>query len=168
MDKNCSKEDKSEFCLFGFIGMRVIKTVLAVFLCFVISFLRPSLPFYSAIAAILCMKPSYNDGLDTGKSRMIGTIIGGIFGFLEIVLIKKLGIPVYGLIHYFILSLFLIPIIYTNVNVKSHSSTYISCVVFLSIAVAHGNDAAPMLFALNRVIDTFIGIGVSIFVNRVL
>ena len=166
-------DDKSvkfkEETLFGFIGMRVVKTVLAVYLCFTISLFREaSLPFYSAIAAILCMKTDHSDGLDTGKSRMIGTLIGGLYGFLAVILVKFLQLQLFGPIHYLILSLFLIPIIYTNVNIKSHSSTYISCVVFLSITVAHGSDVSPMLFALNRVIDTFIGIGVSVGVNRIL
>lgn len=164
MRRACERKET----LFGFLGMRVVKTVLAVFICFLISFFRSSLPFYSAIAAILCMKNDHKDGLETGKSRMIGTIIGGVYGFIAIILAKSLGIELLGYTYYFILSIFLIPIIYTNIQVKSAASTYISCVVFLSITVAHGNDASPMLFAANRVIDTFIGIGVSIGVNLIM
>ena len=164
MRKTCKRKET----IFGFLGMRVVKTVLAVFICFLISFFRSSLPFYSAIAAILCMKNDHKDSLETGKSRMIGTMIGGVYGFFAIILSKSLGIELLGYTYYFILSIFLIPIIYTNVRVKSAASTYISCVVFLSITVAHGNDVSPMLFALNRVIDTIIGIAVSIGVNIIL
>lgn len=70
--------------------------------------------------------------------------------------------------YYLILALLMIPIIYTNVYFKVQSSTYISCVVFLSITVSHGKDVAPMLFALNRVIDTFIGIFVSLIINKII
>ncbi len=59
------------------------------------------------------------------------------------------------LINFLILSLFLIPVIYTNVTLKSAKSAisaYISCVIFLSITVRYGGDPSPMCFALNRVL----------------
>lgn len=151
-----------------FIGMRVVKTVIAVYVCFLISFLRNGIPFYSAIAAILCMQNDHNNSLEVGKSRMIGTLIGGVYGFLAIILINYVNIELFGYIHYLVLSLFLIPIIYTNVFFKFISSTYISCVVFFSITVSHGGDLAPLSFTLNRMVDTLIGIVVSIITNIVL
>jgi len=53
---------------------------------------------------------------------MIGILIGGMYGFLEIVAINHIDIQVFGYVHYLILSLFLIPIIYTNVLLKVNSS----------------------------------------------
>lgn len=149
-------------------GMRVIKTVLAVHICFLISFFRDTLPFYSAIAAILSMQNDPNDGWNIGKNRMIGTFIGGFYAVIAILLVNRINIQLFNYIHYLILSLFLIPVIYTNVHVKSQNSVYISCVVFLSITVAHGNDLYPISFALNRVFDTIIGIIVSLVVNKFL
>jgi len=160
---------KSEDKKIKFIGMRVIKTVMAVYVCFLLSFLRQnSIPFYSAIASILCMQ---NDGTTSwkfGKSRIIGTLIGGIYGLFTILLVNFMELELFGYIHFLILSLFLIPIIYTNVYLKTTSSTYISCVVFLSITVSHGGDISPAFFAFNRVIDTLIGIGVSLGINLIL
>ncbi len=151
-----------------FIGGRVLKTVLAVIICFTISsFLRTGIPFYSAIAAILCMQVDYQQGYVTGKNRFIGTLIGGFYAYLLIELAKFLGLEILGYPYFLLVSLFLIPVIYTNVNVKFPASSYISCVVFLSIVVAHGNDVSPLIFAINRVIDTAIGIGVSIGVNYI-
>ena len=155
------KKDKN----IKFIGMRVVKTVLAVYICFLISFFREGLPFYSAIAAILSMQIDPKDSFEVGKNRIKGTIIGGVYGFLAITLVNLMGVEIFGHLHYLVLSLFLIPIIYTNVHLRSYTSTYISCVVFLSITVAHGGDTIPMYFALNRVIDTLIGIGVSWIIN---
>ena len=40
-----------------------------------------------------------------------------------------------------------------------------TCVVFMSITVSHGADVNPYLFALDRCIDTLIGIAVSLCVN---
>ena len=160
---------KEESKKFKFIGMRVIKTVVAVYICFLLSFLRKnSIPFYSAIASILCMQNDGDTSIKIGKNRMIGTLIGGLYGFLAILLVDFIGIELFHYIHFLILSLFLIPIIYTNVHLKSASSTYISCVVFLSITVSHGGDISPAFFAFNRVIDTLIGIGVSLGINLIL
>ena len=148
-----------------FLGMRVIKTIIAVYICFLISLLTKSLPFYSAIAAILCMQNSPEDSYEVGKNRMIGTLIGGLYGFVAVTLMEFIDIELFQHMHYLILTLFLIPLIYTNVMCESRDSTYISCVVFLSITVSHGGDASPLMFALSRVINTIIGIVVSIAVN---
>lgn len=164
MKQTTEKENKKV----KFIGMRVIKTVIAVYLCFLISFLRNGIPFYSAIAAILCMQNDHSNSFKTGKSRMIGTLIGGAYGFLAIILIDFINIELFNYIHYLILSLFLIPIIYTNVFLKVNSSTYISCVVFFSITVSHGGDITPMYFTLNRIVDTSIGIVVSLIINIIM
>lgn len=163
MEENKNKDKKIRF-----IGMRVTKTVIAVYTCFLISFFREGLPFYSAIAAILSMQTDSKDSFEVGKNRIKGTIIGGVYGFLAIILVNFIGVEIFGHIHYLVLSLFLIPIIYTNVHLKTYTSTYISCVVFLSITVAHGGDSIPMYFALNRVIDTLIGIGVSWIINIII
>ena len=47
------------------------------------------------------------------------------------------------------------------------SASYISCVVFMSITVSHAMDVNPYLFAINRMIDTLIGIFVALFINGV-
>ncbi len=151
-----------------FPGMRVVKTVIAVYICFLLSFIRKTKPFYSVIAAILCMQSDSKNGWQVGKNRMIGTIIGGIYGLIAIILINFFNIELFSYIHYLVLSLFLIPIIYSNVYLKVPNSTYISCVVFMSVAVSHGGDTSPMFFALNRVIDTLIGIIISIIVNKII
>jgi len=164
--KNLIKENKYKKVKLP--GMRVIKTVIAVYICFLISFINKSLPFYSVIATILCMQSNIKNGWQVGKDRMIGTLIGGIYGFICIISINLFNIELFNYIHYLILSLFLIPIIYTNVYLKVTNSTYISCVAFFSITISHGGDTAPMYFALRRIIDTLIGIIVSLAVNRII
>ena len=151
------------------IGMRITKTFIAVFLCFLVSFIRKDgVPFYSAIAAILCMQPDVSNSIKVGLNRAIGTFIGGIFGIL-ILTIFHLYIPIdIIMLRYFIASLMLIPLIYITVLVKKTTASYITCVVFLSIVITHGNDINPFIFGINRMIDTLIGIGISILINKIL
>lgn len=148
------------------IGMRLIKTALAVFLCFIIYRIRgEGIPFYSAIAAVLCMQREIEDSKEKGKNRMLATLIGGIAGMGILYLFKYYGIDATSWLCYLFVSASLIPLIYTTVLLKQPDCAYISCVVFLCICISHGNDADPFAFALNRMLDTWIGILVAIGVN---
>lgn len=150
------------------IGMRIIKSAVAVFICFLIYMVRGTgMPFYSAIAAILCMQPGKESTKKVGLNRTIGTLFGGAFG-VAILLIERRFIPTSRPeISYFLISITIIPIIYFTVLLKQSTASYISCVVFLSITVNHGNDIIPYLFAINRIIDTLIGIFVAYVLNSV-
>ena len=149
------------------IGLRIVKSSIAVFLCFVIYLLRgrSGVPFYSAIAAILCMQPYVSNSLKTAWNRTAGTLIGGVCG-LAVLLVERFWIPAdWVLIQYFLIALAIVPIIYITVLLKKTTASYITCVVFLSITVSHGADVSPWLFAIDRVLDTLIGIFVSLGVN---
>lgn len=67
------------------IGMRIVKSAVAVFLCFVIYMIRGrGVPFYSAIAAVLCMQPYVSNSVRVALNRTVGTFIGGVFGMLAL------------------------------------------------------------------------------------
>ena len=70
-------------------------------------------------------------------------------------------------LHYCIISIALIPIIYTTVVIKQKKASYFSCVVFLSIVVNHLMDENPYIFVANRSLDTLIGIFVGLVLNSV-
>lgn len=148
------------------IGMRIIKSSVAVFLCFVIYLIRgDGIPFYSAIAAILCMQPDVSNSRRVAFNRTVGTFIGGFFGMLVMLMEARFIPPEIPVLKYLLISVVIIPLIYITVLVKKPTASYITCVVFLSITVSHGLDANPYLFAFNRIIDTLIGIFVSLGVN---
>lgn len=150
------------------IGMRMIKTAIAVFLCFLVGTIRTEgIVFYSAIAAVLCMQSEIEDSKEKAKSRIIATIIGGIAGLIFLNVEKYLiPMPIY-LIRYFIISMIIIVLIYFTVVIKQPSASYLSCVVFMSVTVSHVNDSNVSTFALNRIVDTLIGIIISLAVNQV-
>jgi len=149
------------------IGMRIIKTCIAVYICFLIYMLRgeQGAPFYSAIAAILCMQPYVSNSLKVALNRTLGTFIGGAMGMF-ILLVEQSFVPTdMPALQYLIVSLAIIPLIYFTVLIKKPTTSFIACVVFLSIAISHGADVNPSVFALNRILDTLIGIFVSLGVN---
>lgn len=151
------------------IGLRTVKTVISVFLCFLIdSYRSNSVPFYAAIAAILCIQPDIENSMIVAKNREISTIIGGLCGMVFLSIERLFFTIQPELFRELILSIMLIPIIYLSVILKQRKGTFLMCVVFLCVTVTHERDINPICFAWNRVIDTSLGIGVSLCVNSIL
>ena len=123
------------------------------------------LPFYSALSAIWCLQPNYETTRSNAGQRTIGTFIGALFGLIMIVVLRVLDLET-PVIAYFIASFMIIPVIYMTVVLNKKEAAFFSCSVFLSIALTHSFDENPYIFVLNRVLDTFIGIGVGVLVNN--
>lgn len=152
------------------IGARIIKSSVAVALCMIIYYFRTLLPigngipFYSALAALWCLQPYYETTKSNAGQRSIGTFIGAGFGLTFIILLKTIGLKRQALV-FLLAAIVIIPVIYFTVILNKKNATFFSCVVFLSIALTHSFDDDPYLFVFNRVLDTFIGIGVGFVVN---
>ena len=150
------------------IGMRIIKTALAVFVCGLIGWLRDrdGLNFFSMIAAIICIQKSAEATIKNSFNRVIGTAIGGAFGVLVLfsetqLHLQRIFMPLYVLV----ISVMIIPIIVTTLAIHKPSVTGFTCIVFLSVAVYHIGDASPYNYAMNRLLDTIIGIVVALVIN---
>lgn len=151
------------------IGLRIIKSAAAVFLCYCVDLLRggTGIVFYSQLAALWCMQDYVSDTKKNAKQRLIGTAIGAAFGLLTLILLPIL-LPLFRneiLIQPFVVSLMIVGVLYTTVLLRRKQASYFSCVVYLSIAVNHAADADPYLFVWNRVLDTVIGIAIGVAVN---
>ena len=160
---------KSEAIHLPHIGMRIIKSALGVLLCFVIYLIRgkQGTPFYSALAVLWCIQNQTRNTFGNALQRTIGTGIGALYGLVYI--LAKMGLPDVGdgILHYLLISVTLIPIIYSTVVIQQKKASYFSCVVFLSIVVNHLMDENPYVFVLNRTLDTLIGIFVGLVLNTV-
>lgn len=148
------------------VGGRIWKTVIAVYLCFLIDTIRNTgTPFYAAIAAILCIQRNQHDSIKQAKNREIATIIGGIYGMMFL-LFERYIFPIsIELLRYATLSLLLIPVIKFSLLIRQEKGTFLMCVVFLCVTVTHEGDISPVSFAINRILDTTIGIVVAVAVN---
>lgn len=149
------------------IGSRIIKSSVGIMLCYAVYLLRgkSGIPFYSMLAVLWCIQPYTNKTLAMALQRTVGTIIGAVYGLITI-LLEIYILPVYdNVFGYIINALMIIPVLYTTVMLNKKNASYFSCVVFLSITVIHLMDSNPFIFVLNRVLDTFIGIGIGLVVN---
>lgn len=150
------------------IGLRIIKSAIAVLIVYCIYFLRgfQGIPFYSAIGAIQCIQPYRQSSKKVMWNRVFGTFNGAFFGLITILIDMYFIEQSNQLLYFTLVSLMIIPVMYTSVACKKADVTYFCCVVFLSITITHIGDANPILFVMNRIIDTFIGIAVATVVNR--
>lgn len=150
------------------IGMRILKTSAAVFLCFMVYLLRgrKGIVFYSCLSVIWCIQADMDSSFKKAVQRTIGTAVGGVLGLVVILfnIYVLSGIRAYDFFKYLIIAAMIIPTIYITIVLKKPDASYFSCVVFLSIVVMH-LDESPFLFVFNRVLDTMIGIVIGLIVN---
>lgn len=149
---------------FPSIGLRMFKSFIGVLLSFVIYYLRgkQGTPFYTCIAVLQCMRNESEDVKVISIQRITGTLIGSLYGLVMIMLFND----TVEMTRYIIISIFIIPIIYTAILTHKSNAAYFACVVFLSITINHLSDSDPYLFVYNRAMDTLIGIFLSIIINR--
>lgn len=153
----------------GKVGMRIVKSCIAAYLCFVIYMLRgqKGIPFYSVIAAIFCMQPLLSRSLKVAGERMKGTIIGVAVGIFTLCLERQFHLDENLWIHYLLLAVMYLPVLYLTVVTHNPASSFIACVAYSSVTVSHGFDASPFHWGINRLIDTMIGILVAYVVNYI-
>lgn len=151
------------------IGMRIIKSAVAIAICYLINLLRggAGMIFYSQLAALWCIQTYRNNTFQNATQRTIGTCIGAIYGLIYLLIYPWMTTwqNIFGILEMIVVPIFIILVLYTAVVLKKNQAAYFSCVVFLSIIVNHARDLNPYLFVWNRFLDTMIGIVVGIIVN---
>lgn len=151
------------------LGLRILKSAIAVFLCYVVAAIRGNagIVFYSMLAALWCIQVYVSNTKKNALQRFLGTVIGALYGLTYLLLT---GGPLSGIIEFrwvsqVLISLMIVVVLYTTVVIRKKEASYFSCVVFLSIVVNHVTDANPYLFVWNRFLDTLIGMGIGVGVN---
>lgn len=147
------------------VGMRMIKTSLAVCICFMIYFLRgeEGVPVFSTIAAIICMQPQVENSRQAAFNRIVGTLVGAAFAILIIYVIREIPWQ-YRFFRYAVISFTIIPVMYATVLLRKTGATALSGIVLLSICLSNMGQP-PIIDAVNRSLETIIGILVSLVVN---
>lgn len=139
------------------IGMRNIKTAIAIFVCLIISeLLHLEYPFYAAIATIISMENSVTNSFMVGKNRMMGTFVGAGIGLIFAVIDPQ---------NAFYCAIGIVLVIYICNLLKWNKSISIASIVFLAIMLNLQVGGSPLLYGLNRIFDTLIGVSVAVVVN---
>ncbi|WP_419749801.1 FUSC family protein [Terrisporobacter petrolearius] len=134
--------------------MRTIKTGIAVMLCCILTRFAVDNMFYCAIACVVTMQDTIKTSFKMGTQRVLGTLIGGLIGFL-LVLISPANPILCGIG---------IMIVIKCCNMFKLSSLVVSSVTFLSLYLGYV-DSAPLVYSIQRIIDTSIGVIMGLIIN---
>lgn len=138
------------------LGMRTIKTGLGIYLSILLSPLIVKTPLYAAIACMMSIQTSVKGSVVKGLSRIKGTILGGIIGYL----VTYFLMPNNAIIC----ALGAILTIYLCLYLKMKDEVSIATVTFLSINLG---AIGPNLIdhSIQRVIDNSVGVFIGICIN---
>ena len=133
-------------------------------------------PFFAGIAAAYTSHKDYKSSLKQAEIRSVGSVIGGFFGMIVILIVELLFIkmvPVnefvlYKFLEYLFVSIGIVLLIYLNVKTKQTEATFISCLTYLSVTISIRNGGMPIVqFAVNRILSTLIGVAIALLVNNI-
>lgn len=149
------------------IGMRMIKTAIAVFICLLIYLLtgKRGAPVFSTIAAMICMQPFVENSVTVAFNRIIGTLVGAALGLLVLYALRWLP-EQYDAVRSLIIALAVIPAMYITVIFHKTGAAAMAGVVLLSVTLAP-NTPSPLADAFYRSTETIVGILVSLGVNMI-
>ena len=148
------------------IGMRIIKTVIAVFLCGLFAYIRKESAFFSMIAALACIQNTTTETIRSSVDRMIGTLIGGVMGIMVVYAMNDLGVIHLDLLRYLVVALLLIPIIEISLMVNKPGCASMACMVFMCLVVDPGDK--PAVYSIQRLFETFVGAALACGINILL
>ena len=149
------------------VGMRTIKTATAAAICALIYFFFDRSPAFACIGAIFGLGANMEHSKLNGGNRLFGTIIGGVIGM--------------GLFRVYLIfhpeggrSLLLVPLVFIGTILL-----IVLCQIFWVGGVQPGGVVLCILlfntptdtyitYAMNRILDTGIGVLAAIFVNGML
>ena len=147
------------------VGMRNLKTAIAATLCALIYLPIKRNPTFACIGAIFGMGSDMENSKLNGGNRLFGTIFGGVIGMLLF--------PVYTLFypdggHHMLLLVFIfvgtILLVLTSLFFQWPGAIQpggvVLCIILLNTPVD-----TYMSYSLNRIIDTAVGVVVSILIN---
>lgn len=141
------------------IGMRTIKTAIVVIISYLVSAaINSELSFALIYAAVICVETSVVSSFKIGYNRVLGTVVGGVIGLIMTYL------PIHGGIS---MALgIIITIIFCNLlNIKKATGIAITLVIIIIIG---SSESSPAIYAMQRTLDTLIGIVIATIVNMVI
>ena len=129
------------------IGLRTIKTGIAVFLAVIVAKIAHfEYPFFMGMTAIIAMDKTMSKSLIMGRNRVLGTLFGAIIGVLLSYIDRGNAL---------LCGIGIILLILICNRLKLQGSITIGGIVMLAIMVH--TDKTPIFYGFHRTLDTLIG-----------
>lgn len=138
------------------IGMRTIKTGIAVFLAALAGYFGiVETPVYTVSVCIFSIKNTVKSSIKDSLSRIIGTLLGGFIGYL-------FALATNGEI--FIVTIGVVLLIHICHSLKLSEAAGVASVTFAAIIIGGGHNS-PLTYSIGRTIDTLVGVLIALIVN---
>lgn len=144
-------------------GMRTIKTMIAVSVCYLLTtYVFECSPYFACIAAVFSMQNDLDNSIQASIFKIAATTIGGFVGagiyYIDLHWFNEIGLSFItiaigtGLVIYLM-----------NKSKKSSSIPTASVVFFATMLTASGNI---VMYAVSRILQTILGICVALIINK--
>lgn len=137
------------------IGLRTVKTALAVIISLFIASLFGELSIFPALASIAVMSRTFDEGLKECRNQAVGIFIGGVFGCFTALLFPNP--PIWGIG----LGILMIMVACASFNVVFSCS--LSCAIFIVACMTE--EHLVLINTLIRLFHTAIGLIVGLLIN---
>ena len=149
------------------IGMRNLKTAIAATLCALLYAIVDRNPTFACMSAVFAMNTNLQSSWKTGGNRLWGTIIGGFTGMLFFYFFKSFSVffPRSGLLSesFFLFRGIIVMILFCQFFGVNDCIPSGSVVFYIVMLLTPADEY--ITYPLNRMLDTGIGVLMSILVN---
>lgn len=150
-------------------GLRIIKTVVALFLCLTFFYLIDyEKPLHAALACILVVKESAELSKEYGINRMLATFSGGRISYLVLVIkgLLKIETGSYGMLILIVVGIYLSLICSKMFSANTTISTLAGAIVLITLMGYGESSYSAAVYIFIRTIETLIGIFFAYMVNK--
>lgn len=149
------------------IGMRTIKTLLAVAICIIsLAYMGVPDPFFACIATIFVIQGDKDGSVQNAKNRVWGTAFGSAISNVVLLALSFLPYNAYVQTLATCLSIFLL--IQVAIYFKKPMAIFPGCIVLCAILCTTTNIQMPFIYGVKRTIYTLygalVGLGVNLYV----
>lgn len=145
------------------IGMRTIKSSLAVMICILLfHFFNRGEAMIAALAAVFSLRQDMPTTITFARSRVLGNIIGGSAALFYVFV--QNNVQQHALTELFLVPLAVGLVIILSDGINNHAGIISAVATLLLISLDSDGDKS-FAFALQRILDTFIGTLVAIGLN---
>ena len=142
------------------VGLRTVKTAVAVFLSMVLVDrlgTSSSKLIFAMLGALNAMQPTFNESLESCLTQIVGVFLGAVAGWL----LMMTGLPP---IVASCIGIIFVLILYNGLKIRY--SAGLACIIVVSMCL--DGETRPFTYALTRIWDTAIGLTVGMAVNTLI
>ena len=142
------------------IGLRTIKTAAAVVLSMLLVNIygfSTSKLIFAMLGAMAAVQPTFKESLESALTQIVGVSFGAVMGVL------LLQLPIQPLVAAGI-GIILVIMLYNTLQIRFSPS--LACLIVVTLCTDRGIQ--PMVYAVERIWDTTIGLSVGMFINTVI